>query len=338
MMTNRTMTLAAAAVALALVGCSNRQSTYRPVQEKEKPPVTVDATNGPTFMPLTEGNQWTYVANTVLTAANGASQSNSSELTLVVRNVSEVDGARRAAIDVVNRADVENAEFLGQEPPAARDATGWMINADGIFQTAATGRLVQYTPPLPALLFAAKPGDETTYSGTGIRPFGGIGPFNARIIALGSQEVDGVNQSFVAWGVRTINTYQIGQAPPTFDVPAFAGGGSASAESATSTNEPASNAPSNEPALNAESSTPTTNGPTGGNVANAAPATNGEGATTPTAPAGNSAQALPPNTVVTESVIYYAPGIGIVRYRQVIRTPSGETISQTLRLKDYTVK
>lgn len=342
-------------VALGLVGCGNRSSGYSPKPAEEVKPVdlaTVDKTN---VFPLKEGNSWTFESQVAITLPNGQSQTNTEDITLRVVRLATEGGETRAEIHVIREADMdpETGQLTEAAAQQKADRSGWMVNAEGIYQTAGSRDLLNYSPALPSLLFALKQGEEQEFVTTGPLPAGNAEdntiPVRRMIVrhtALGPQQVDTERGTMPAFSTQTVLLYPA----QGDDVEGLSAALAKLREAGvTDVTTAASGTPTDAAPATGEEGTGETNtegtSPEGTSTeGSSTEGTSTEGTTGEEAPSGDSATSLSsslptvPPFVASTSTVFWSPGVGMVRFRQVVIQPSGIRIVQTLRLKDYDLK
>ena len=306
------LALGALSASLSLVGCGNRSSGYVPQKPEEKPPVDLASVDRASLLPLKEGNEWTYEVTMSARLPDGNRSRPKEEVTLRVVRVETNNGETRAELEVVrNSTPTGNVTIEGEAP--ARDRTGWMVNAQGIFQTASGSNLTMFNPPLAVLLFDVAPLATQDFEGTGPRPNGTDGFFIGTYRTLGPQPVDTLSETVQAYGAESTIYFTDGSEPPRRPaVPE---------ESAQLSNEPMANDPAtNTPTLSNTPETTTTEEPTSNE-----PASTEGGETT--------GPVIPASQFMSLTQLYFQPGVGIVRFRQVNRQPDGIIVEQVFRLK-----
>ena len=183
-----------AAVAVA-VGCGKGGGSYEPKPVKEPAAATVPKGDERNLMPLAVGNQWTYeVQGRAL--SNGQVVELAGELTWKVVKVETAGGETRAIIDVYSK-------------DKRTDRQGWIVNSKGIYQTyIGLDKVIQFTPPLPSILFPIEKGTKFKWSGSGPRPGTTPGPIKQVSTVLGNQQVDVLEgPALSAIGIETKGDY-----------------------------------------------------------------------------------------------------------------------------------
>lgn len=338
-------------VALGLVGCGNRSSGYTPKPAEEVKPVDLASVDKANVFPLKEGNSWTFESQVAITLPNGQSQTNTEDITLRVERIATDGGETRAEIHVIREADVdpETGQLTETASQQKADRSGWMVNSEGIYQTAGSRDLLNYSPALPSLLFALKQGEEQEFVTTGPLPAGSADnntiPVRRMIVrhtALGPQQVDTERGTLPAFSTQTILLYPA----QGDDVEALSAALAKLREAGVTDVTTAASGTPTEPASGSGEAEGTegtsgTEGATGD--ATSTESSSNDSASTE-APSGDSATALSsslptvPPFVASTSTVFWSPGVGMVRFRQVVVQPSGIRIVQTLRLKDYDLK
>ncbi len=338
-------------VALGLVGCGNRSSGYTPKPVEEVKPVDLASVDKANVFPLKEGNSWTFESQVAITLPNGQSQTNTEDITLRVERIATDGGETRAEIHVIREADVdpETGQLTETASQQKADRSGWMVNSEGIYQTAGSRDLLNYSPALPSLLFALKQGEEQEFVTTGPLPAGSADnntiPVRRMIVrhtALGPQQVDTERGTLPAFSTQTILLYPA----QGDDVEALSAALAKLREAGVTDVTTAASGTPTEPASGSGEAEGTegtsgTEGTTGD--ATSTESSSPDSASTE-APSGDSATALSsslptvPPFVASTSTVFWSPGVGMVRFRQVVVQPSGIRIVQTLRLKDYDLK
>jgi len=231
------------------------------------------------------------------------------------------------------------------------------VNSEGIYQTAGSRDLLNYSPALPSLLFALKQGEEQEFVTTGPLPAGSADnntiPVRRMIVrhtALGPQQVDTERGTLPAFSTQTILLY-----PAQGDDVEALGAALAKLREAgvTDVTTAASGTPTEPASGSGETEGTTGTEGTSGTEGPSEETTSTDSTSTETsstdsasteAPSGDSATALSsslptvPPFVASTSTVFWSPGVGMVRFRQVVVQPSGIRIVQTLRLKDYDLK
>lgn len=338
-------------VALGLVGCGNRSSGYTPKPAEEVKPVDLASVDKANVFPLKEGNSWTFESQVAITLPNGQSQTNTEDITLRVERIATDGGETRAEIHVIREADLdpETGQLTEAASQQKADRSGWMVNSEGIYQTAGSRDLLNYSPALPSLLFALKQGEEQEFVTTGPLPAGSADnntiPVRRMIVrhtALGPQQVDTERGTLPAFSTQTILLYPA----QGDDVEALSAALAKLREAGVTDVTSAASGTPTEPAAGSGEAEGTEG--TTGTEGSTGEATSTESSSTDSAsteaPSGDSATALSsslptvPPFVASTSTVFWSPGVGMVRFRQVVVQPSGIRIVQTLRLKDYDLK
>lgn len=303
-------------LAASLSGCGNRSSGYVPQKKEEKPKVDLATIDRASLFPLKEGNSWTYESSAMARSPQGQTQVQPTEdITLRVVSVRTEGEEVRAVIEVIRITSETNTEItLENTDGQGRDKTGWMVSKEGIFQTAAGQELIAYVPPLPVLLFNVAEGDRQNFEGRGPRPDGSNGFYVGVYRTLGAQAADTLMGTFQSYVSEAYIYFT-----PEGSTPVRPGIAEGEAQL------------SNEPAVPQDPSTTTTEQPESNTPATNEPAATGEGETVVPGPV------IPTNQSVGLTQIYFVPGTGLVRFRQVVRQPDGVIIEQILRLKDFKV-
>lgn len=306
------LALGSLSASLSLAGCGNRSSGYVPQKQEEKPPVDIASVDRASLLPLKEGNEWTYEVTMAARFPDGTRSRPKEEVTLRVVRVETSNGETRAELEVVrNTTPTGNVTIEGEAP--TRDRTGWMINSKGIYQTASGANLTTFNPPLPVLLFDVAPMQTQDFEGTGPRPNGTNGFFIGTYRTLGPQLVDTLSETVQAYGAESTIYFTDGSEPPRRPT--------AAEDSAPMSNAPTATDPAaNSPSLNNTPETTTNEQPSGN-----APSSPDGGVTT--------GPVMPASQFVSLSQLYFQPGVGIVRFRQVNRQPDGIIVEQVFRLK-----
>ncbi|MBX3096965.1 MAG: hypothetical protein KF812_08890 [Fimbriimonadaceae bacterium] len=302
--------------AASLTGCGNRSSGYVPQKPEDKPKVDLATIDRASLFPLKEGNEWTFESSVMARSPQGQTQTQPNEdVTLRVISVRDENGEKRAEIEVIRINAQTNQEItLENNDGQGRDRSGWMTNSEGVFQTAAGRQMTNYVPPLPALLFNVAEGDRQNFEGNGPRPDGSIGFYVGVYRTLGAQVADTLMGTFQAYVAEAYLYYT-----PEGTTPVRPGIPDGEAQL------------SNEPGLPEEPNTATTEEPSASPSSGDESAPMGEGETL------NPGPEVPANQSVALTQMYFVPGTGLVRFRQMIRQPNGVIIEQILRLKDYKV-
>lgn len=337
-------------VALGLVGCGNRSSGYSPKPAEEVKPVDLATVDKANVFPLKEGNSWTFESQVAITLPNGQSQTNSEDITLRVVRLATEGGETRAEIHVIREADVdpETGQLTEDAAQQKADRSGWMVNSEGIYQTAGSRDLLNYSPALPSLLFALKQGEEQEFITTGPLPAGNAAdnsiPVRRMIVrhtALGPQQVDTERGTMPAFSTQTVLLY-----PATGDDVEGLSAALAKLREAgvTDVTTAASGTPTEPDSGTTEEGTTGTEGAEGTTSEPTSTDPTITDTTSTETPSGDSPTALSsslptvPPFVASTSTVFWSPGVGMVRFRQIVIQPSGIRIVQTLRLKDYDLK
>lgn len=343
-------------VALGLVGCGNRSSGYSPKPAEEVKPVDLATVDKANVFPLKEGNSWTFESQVAITLPNGQSQTNTEDITLRVERIATEGGETRAEIHVIREADVdpETGQLTEDAAQQKADRSGWMVNSEGIYQTAGSRDLLNYSPALPSLLFALKQGEEQEFITTGPLPAGNAEnntiPVRRMIVrhtALGPQQVDTERGTMPAFSTQTVLLYPASGD----DVEGLSAALAKLREAGVTDVTTATSGTPSEPAEGTSEEGTSTDGTSTEGTSTEGTSTEGtgtegtstDGATTDGS-TGDSTTALSsslptvPPFVASTSTVFWSPGVGMVRFRQVVIQPSGVRIVQTLRLKDYDLK
>jgi hypothetical protein len=180
-------------IAAAVCGCAKSDDGYKPKPVETIPPATITPGNETSVMPLDKGNQWTYAATTV-TEANGVEgPSTNFEVTWTVTESKQTANGVRATIVTTQN---------GQR----KDTQEWLVNSKGIYQLSDGTPTIGFKPPLPILVFPAKPDSTFHYSGTGPTGFGDSGNHVSDNTILSSQVVDTAMGQMSAIPVESVGT------------------------------------------------------------------------------------------------------------------------------------
>jgi hypothetical protein len=178
---------------VAAIGCGEKKGYEAKPAPPPIPKATVEPGQEATLMPLAVGNQWVYTATTNIVTNQGRDRQES-ELTFRVSAVNQVEGGRRATIEVIRDGQVSEKQT-------------WLVNNRGIFQVAAGRGAIVYNPPLPLFTFPIKEQETTEWSGQGPLPGGGTGRSRMEVRTLGAQEVDTETGRLSAFAVESRSTW-----------------------------------------------------------------------------------------------------------------------------------
>ena len=177
---NSAIRTALAVILLATVaaGCSSKPAdAYNPKPVETVPPATITPGNETSVLPLDKGNQWTYDASTVI-AQNGQPQPGSNfEVTWTVTASKQTPNGTVATI-----VTTQDGKTKGSQD--------WLVNSKGVYELSDGVPPIKFDPPLPVLLFPAKPDSTFKYTGTGPTGFGDTGTHKSANTILASEIVD----------------------------------------------------------------------------------------------------------------------------------------------------
>lgn len=177
-------------------GCGKKDSGSKPDAGKKSEAASLPRGQETSLLPLAMGNQWVYTAEIV---GQGGSRigTTRSTLTLKVVKVTPTKSGVKARIQILNDR--------GDKP----EFQNWFVNNKGIYQLTAGRKETGFVPPQPAILFPPDPSKKFTWSGTGFRPYGGIGPVTVKSDIRALQEVDTELGSMGAYPVHSVSEYTV---------------------------------------------------------------------------------------------------------------------------------
>lgn len=150
------------------------------------------------LFPFEKGNSWTYTVRRVQRTTKEGRQGEG-ETTLKVREVREHALGKEAVLDVYEEGKkVSSVNFV--------------VGPKGVYQTALSGPNldIKYNPAFPLLLWPIESGEETKWSGTGLRAADGkLGPIDAVITTKGEAELDTPAGRMKAFRADNVQTYKI---------------------------------------------------------------------------------------------------------------------------------
>lgn len=290
----------AGVTALAMTaGCNKGGSSYKPKAEAAVVKANVGADLYKTLMPVKLGNEWTY-DGTVTTQMNGARENRDVEIRFVISKVDPFEDGQKFTLDV----------YVSGEPTEKQT---WVLTSKGLFSSSVTssdtGKEVvsAYSPMQPILTLPLKEGAKTTWDGVGFRPGSGFGKSKLDTRYTGLQVVDSKAGSFEA---IVVENDQIWDLPKNMQPPAANGGGNGTSAG----NNPLGGEGNTKSILGMKVDDPEQKKAT--EIENDTSVfTKGRAATT----------------------LYFAPGTGIVRFRQEVGLGGGVAI-QVLKLKRKMLK
>ena len=174
---HNTSVLATVLAILFIAGCSSKSADYKPLTSETIPPATITPGNEASTMPLDKGNQWTFDVETVRALSGVKTQPTQFQVTWTVTESQQTPNGTKATI-------------VSSQGGKNEHSTVWLVNSKGIYQLEDGTPLIKYDPPLPVLLFPAKPHTAFDYKGAGPTGFGDSGPHQSHDTILESQVVD----------------------------------------------------------------------------------------------------------------------------------------------------
>ncbi len=170
--------LTALLVLASLWGCASKPAdSYTPKPVETIPPATITPGNESSVLPLDKGNQWTYDASTVI-AQNGQPQPGTNfEVTWTVTASQQTPNGTVATI-----VTTQDGKTKGSQD--------WLVNSKGVYELSDGTPPLKFDPPLPVLLFPAKPDTTFKYKGGGPTGFGDMGTHESDNTILASEIVD----------------------------------------------------------------------------------------------------------------------------------------------------
>lgn len=182
--------------AVALAGCSGGDSGYKPKEAPKVEVAAVTAGQEANLFPLAVGNKWRYEVERVLIASNGQRQQTKEDVTMEVKELSDIEGGKRAILELANKG-------------VATDRQIWEVRTDGIYQVQiGLEKPLVFDPPKKVLSFPITPDQEWTYTGKGPTPFGSIGEITSTSLTKAAEEVDTNADRVSAYRVEDKNKYK----------------------------------------------------------------------------------------------------------------------------------
>lgn len=192
--------LFAIAAAAVLAGCGSSGSNYKPTPVKPVDEVALKPGDEKSLFPVKEGNQWTYVGQTV-TRVGGRQASTDFEMVFKVVKVTPKGNGTVASIEV-------NTNL----PNSKTDYQQWEVNDKGIYQLSVGNPPVPFNPPQPIALFPMEADRNFAWKGGGMTPGGKSGQSSLTSKILAPQEVDTASERYSAYGVETKGTFSVDKA------------------------------------------------------------------------------------------------------------------------------
>lgn len=197
--------LVCSALAIGLAGCNSQP------KKAEYVPQEVETISVPEFktgmesdlFPFKIGNQWTYDAEISFIPADAPAQPMVKKL-LRFRCTQVVKTPRgiRANLEVVMDDKVNEVQE-------------WLMNEEGLYQTAVGYPPKPFNPPQPAFRIPLEAGATYNWKGTGFRPDGKMGPLSTESKILAPQQVDTALGSVQALPIETRTKFEGGAAVST---------------------------------------------------------------------------------------------------------------------------
>ena len=183
-------------LAISLSGCGSKGSAvYKPTKPKDVPIIRVATGEERQLFPLAEGNEWNYVGNTSVTAAQG-SGSRRSEIQFKITKVTQTGSTTRAEMDIYTDG-------------AKSDHQIWDVTDQGIFQiSAGLDKQTNYSPPQPTITWPLTPGRTFDWQGNGLTAEAKVSETKIHSTLQEPREVDTLAGPIFAYGVE-------GQITPT---------------------------------------------------------------------------------------------------------------------------
>jgi hypothetical protein len=182
---------------VALAGCSGGDSAYKPKEAPKVEPVAIATGEEAKLFPLVVGNKWRYEVERVLIASNGQRQQTKEDVTMEVKEVTDIEGGKRAILELSNKG-------------VATDRQTWDVKADGIYQVQiGLDKPMMFDPPKKVVSFPITPDQEWTYTGKGPTPFGAVGDITSTSLTKAAEEVDTNMDRVSAYRVEDKNKYKV---------------------------------------------------------------------------------------------------------------------------------
>lgn len=179
-MTNR-QTVGALGVALStglLAGCTSGGGSYVPK------PVTSVTSIAPregvdqNYIPIAEGNQWTFTAETIREINKRQSHPPDQEVIYKITKVEKVPEGQQVTWDIK----------VGGQPS---DRQVWIVSDKGIYQSeVGLKKAKKFTTPQPLILFPVADHQTFEWRGSGLLPDGTLGSNVVKTQIIGMQEAD----------------------------------------------------------------------------------------------------------------------------------------------------
>lgn len=190
----------AVAAAVSMAGCGSSGSNYKPTPIKPVEEVSLKTGEEESLFPIKEGNQWTYVGQTV-TRVGGRQAATDFEMVFKVVKVT-----------AKGNGQVANIEVTTNLPNSKVDYQQWEVNDKGIYQLSVGNPPVPFSPPQPIALFPMEADRTFAWKGGGMTPGGKSGQSNLTGKILAPQEVDTASERYSAYGVESKGTFTVDKA------------------------------------------------------------------------------------------------------------------------------
>lgn len=142
--------------------------------------------------PMKTGNEWVYELRGRSSQGNGSAEA----LFKMTKVDVGPDGTKTATVEI----SLDNKLSERQT---------WVLNKEGLFQTAGGNKLTPFSPPQPAVLFPFKEGAKFSWSGTGPMPVGGANNAKLDNVVLGRELVDTGTKPMWAWAIETTGHFTV---------------------------------------------------------------------------------------------------------------------------------
>ncbi len=172
------------ALTLLIAGCGSGAKTTTTGKPADPiAPATIKPGEEATLFPMAVGNQWVYDASGVSSTRTGGQQQNQTEVTFKMTKVTDVPGGQEAEFDVMANGNLTNKQK-------------WLLNKEGLYQTATGKKLDPMTPMQPIVKFPIQ-------EGATLEPWTGTGPF-------GDETTAKMSSTAKSMGPRLVDT-EMGQ-------------------------------------------------------------------------------------------------------------------------------
>ncbi|MGI8923313.1 MAG: hypothetical protein ACR2HJ_04620 [Fimbriimonadales bacterium] len=182
---------------LALIGISCGPSAPGGATRPEAKVLQNAVGSGADFMPLAEGNSWTYELTQMVRDKAGKQSRGVAEMTFKVTNVVDHGTGKRALVTVYNKTKpISTLSFLS--------------NPKGVFQTSLRGKNLTavFEPPLPLIHWPSKVGQKRMWAGVGyMAGLNKTGKVKMDITYKGLAEVDTPSGRMKAHRVDVVQSY-----------------------------------------------------------------------------------------------------------------------------------